>query len=132
MAFRVIWPSPLSRNSNKLRRSWYSSSNWLIQNFNFGDFTSFANLNGRKCTDGPFSALGRRLCVWFVFEPFGDSVPLCFTVWKGGVAWVRGFAKPLQKLCQWFFGARLLLQLSAASNTKQKKRTLSNGVSPCT
>ena len=36
--------APLSRNSNKLRRSWYSNSSWLIQNFSLGDFTSFANL----------------------------------------------------------------------------------------
>ena len=37
--------APLSRNSNKLRRSWYSSSSWLIQNLSLGDFTSFANLD---------------------------------------------------------------------------------------
>ena len=42
--------APLSRNSNKLRRSWYSNSSWLIQNFSLGDFTSFANLarSGRR------------------------------------------------------------------------------------
>lgn len=27
---RVISPSPLSKNSNKLKRSWYSNSSWLI------------------------------------------------------------------------------------------------------
>mmetsp|Transcript_98180 Transcript_98180/g.233670 ORF Transcript_98180/g.233670 Transcript_98180/m.233670 type:complete len:216 (-) Transcript_98180:607-1254(-) len=39
----VISPSPLSKNSKRLNKSWYSSSSWLIQNWIFGDSTSFAN-----------------------------------------------------------------------------------------
>mmetsp|Transcript_20124 Transcript_20124/g.47353 ORF Transcript_20124/g.47353 Transcript_20124/m.47353 type:complete len:207 (+) Transcript_20124:299-919(+) len=63
-SIKVISPSPLSKNSNKLRRSWYSSSSWLIQNLSFGEFASLAN-SSRLSEPSPESSM-----VWKSFRTF--------------------------------------------------------------
>ena len=89
--FKVIWPSPLSRNSKRLNKSWYSSSNW-----------PWSPRDTKHDNKRPEKVLKKKCC-----EGLGTS-------WRQIMRNLWGCGKSLGKI------SRPRLSMSSASSHKKK------------